>query len=132
MGLGAIFFYACWLRFRRARFCVLGSGLVIGNTAAGSSPVLGGSLVTRLRRSIAILCDPIPRIMRWAFGSRAITLCFSFSIGTILGGFGMHTAWPMPAGKSQSESDCEISQSLFGRRAGDLAVLWRSDRTGVL
>jgi hypothetical protein len=77
-------------------FCFMGS------TGAGSSPVCGGSLVIWLVKSIAILSDPMPRITRWDFASRAMILLLFSWIGTTLGVIDMHTAWPMLAAHCQS------------------------------
>lgn len=79
-------------------FCFMAS------TGAGSSPVCGGSFVMWLVKSIAILSDPMPRITRWAFESRAIILLFSSWIGTTLDVIDMHTAWRMLAVHCQSLS----------------------------
>ena len=74
----------------------------MASTGAGSSPVCGGSFVMWLVKSMAILSDPMPRITRWAFGSRAIILLLLSWIGTTLGVIDMHTAWRMLAAHCQS------------------------------
>ena len=77
-------------------FCFMAS------TGAGSSPVFGGSFVSLVVKSIAILSDPIPTMIRWVFLSRAIILLFGSWIGTTLGVIDMHTAWRMLAAHCQS------------------------------
>jgi len=64
--------------------------------------------VTRLSKSMAIRSDPIPRMTRWTFASRAISLYFSSAIGTTFGGFSMNTAWPMLAGQRQLLTRFEV------------------------
>src|ERR1700693_2578707 len=83
----------------------------MASTGAGSSPVFGGSFVSFVVKSIAILSDPIPTIIRWVFLSRSMILLLCSWIGTTLGVIDMHTAWRMLAAHCQSPGSAQSSIS---------------------